>query len=407
MFGCADAEQGQAAGQHRPGGFGEREPGTVGGRGFLVAERQHAVLKTENSVCGHDKMPRQPVGRPMPRGETQGMRIFGQGGEEVGFGGGGAEEAIDFGGGGSDEGGAGGPGRDTRTTGVTGAPDTETHTSTSTHTGGGTGTGTGAGTSENTGTACGTYFPEGGAGVTEGGGVAAQGAGAGVGVTDAEERVVLALEKMVGADPGLVVRRGVEQRPASGVVAEGGGVLGRGHGPEVHRLEVADLDTSALGGDDPYEGVGDDLGPGVVGHAQLDDLPGEGVAVPVARPLLQNHLHQVGEGATREGDVEETGSGDGHVGDTGITRDVRPQDLGDLRSRPPGRTGEPQRDVRGVVPAPTRPRRGDHRTRGHGDAQFPHVDSTTHRAQHGTGELDGSHGTSLGERGGRKASRFG
>lgn len=233
MFGCADAEQGQATGQHRPGGFGEREPGTVGGRGFLVAERQHDVLKTENSVSGHDKMPRQPVGRPMPRGKTQRMRIFGQGGEEIGLGGGGSEEAIDFGGGGadvetglgggrSDEGGASCPGRDTRTPGVTGAADTQTRTRA--HTGGGTGTG------ENTGTTRGTYFPEGGAGVAEGGGVAAQGAGAGVGVTDAEERVALALEKMVGADPGPVVRRGVEQRPAGGVVAEGAGSSGAGTG---------------------------------------------------------------------------------------------------------------------------------------------------------------------------------
>lgn len=38
VSGCADTEQGQATGQHRPGGLGEGEPGTVGGRGFLVPD---------------------------------------------------------------------------------------------------------------------------------------------------------------------------------------------------------------------------------------------------------------------------------------------------------------------------------------------------------------------------------
>lgn len=76
--GCADAEQGQATGQHRPGGFGEREPGAVGGRGFLVAEGQHGVLDGEEGVGGGDEVPGEPVGRAVVRGAREGARVLGE-----------------------------------------------------------------------------------------------------------------------------------------------------------------------------------------------------------------------------------------------------------------------------------------------------------------------------------------
>ncbi len=61
-IGCADAERGEATGEHRPGGFGEREPGAVGGRGFLVAEGQDGVLEREQGVGDGFEVPGDPVG---------------------------------------------------------------------------------------------------------------------------------------------------------------------------------------------------------------------------------------------------------------------------------------------------------------------------------------------------------
>lgn len=65
MFGRADAEQGQAACQHRPGGFGESQPGTVGGRGFLVTGGQGraGVVEVEERVRDGFQLPGDPVGR--------------------------------------------------------------------------------------------------------------------------------------------------------------------------------------------------------------------------------------------------------------------------------------------------------------------------------------------------------
>lgn len=70
-----DAEQGQAAGQHRPGGFGEREPGTVGGRGFLVPQREHRVLEGEQRVGDGDEVPREPVGCAVARRGGEGVGV--------------------------------------------------------------------------------------------------------------------------------------------------------------------------------------------------------------------------------------------------------------------------------------------------------------------------------------------
>lgn len=76
--------------------------------------------------------------------------------------------------------------------------------------------------------------------------------------------------------------------------------------------------------------------------------------------------------------------------------------------RPPGIPGELERDVGGVVPGTPGPRGRDNGTHGNGHAQLPVVDSGPHRAQHGTGELDGGHGTRVGEEGvGRRVDKGG
>ncbi|KOU59623.1 hypothetical protein ADK57_32475 [Streptomyces sp. MMG1533] len=62
VLGCVDTEQGQAAGQHRPGGFGKREPGTVGGRGFLVAARQDGGKEGGDGIGDGDEVPGEAVG---------------------------------------------------------------------------------------------------------------------------------------------------------------------------------------------------------------------------------------------------------------------------------------------------------------------------------------------------------
>jgi hypothetical protein len=165
-------------------------------------------------------------------------------------------------------------------------------------------------------------------------------------------------------------------------------------------MDVVHLCTATLGGYDPYERVGDDFGPDVVRDPERDDLPCENVATPIGVTLEPNFPYETGARATPQANVEEPRPGDRDVGDTVTAGEVGPQDLGDLPCRPPGGPRQLQRDVRGVVPTPTRPRRRHHRPCRHDHAQLPLVHGTTHRAQHGAGELDGGHGTSVGEEGG-------
>ncbi|CAM5259590.1 hypothetical protein SHIRM173S_09565 [Streptomyces hirsutus] len=82
MVGCVDAEQGQAVGQHRPGGFGEREPGAVDGRGFLRAERQHGGEQRLRGIGDGDEMPGEPVGSAVPCGGRENAGVVGEGGEQ-------------------------------------------------------------------------------------------------------------------------------------------------------------------------------------------------------------------------------------------------------------------------------------------------------------------------------------
>ncbi len=84
MFGCADAEQMQAAGEHRPGGIGKGQPGTVDGRGFELAGRDRRavvmkpVMEPEEGVRDSDEMPRELVGRTMPGGGLDGAGMIGE-----------------------------------------------------------------------------------------------------------------------------------------------------------------------------------------------------------------------------------------------------------------------------------------------------------------------------------------
>jgi hypothetical protein len=270
------------------------------------------------------------------------------------------------------------------------------------------------------------------------GSVAGEGPGAGVGVTDPEERVALPLDQVVGGDAGPVMGGRVEERPAGGVPAEGGGVGGRcWYGSyvddeRVRRVErsgglgglgglggavridlgaeevrprgvragdAAGADEGALGAEDAGEGVHHDDGADLVGRVQPHELPGGPFGMPVPLSESQDLPHE-GVPAPPQADVEEPGSGDDDVADAVAPREALPEDLGDPQRRLPGGAGELKGDVGGVVTTATGPRRGDLGPPRHDHVQLPVIDSTTHRAQHGTGELDGGHGTSVGEEGG-------
>lgn len=84
MVGCVDAEQGQATGQHRPGGFGEREPGAVGGRGFLRTAGKDGGQQGQDGIGDGDEVPGETVGGAVGcrLGEDAGV-IREQGGDVV------------------------------------------------------------------------------------------------------------------------------------------------------------------------------------------------------------------------------------------------------------------------------------------------------------------------------------
>ena len=178
-------------------------------------------------------------------------------------------------------------------------------------------------------------------------------------------------------------RRGVQQGPAGGVAAEGGGVLDGRYGPDVD-LErrrrgrgavgvdadtedgcpgrvglvlAGSTDEGALGAKDPGDGVSGDDGAYLAGVVELYEFPGGLVDDPVPRTTPQDLDDECLLPAAIEGDVEEAGPGDVDVGDAFRVREVRPQDLGDLLRRTAGGAGQLQGDVRGVVPAPAGPRR--------------------------------------------------
>jgi hypothetical protein len=73
-----DAEQGQAAGQHRPGGCGKGEPGTVGGRGFLLADRQDGGEKGQHGIGDADEVPGETVGGAVGCGLGEDAGVVGE-----------------------------------------------------------------------------------------------------------------------------------------------------------------------------------------------------------------------------------------------------------------------------------------------------------------------------------------
>lgn len=212
-------------------------------------------------------------------------------------------------------------------------------------------------------------------GEAQAGGAPAEGPDAGVGVPHPEQRIALPLDEMVRGDAGPVVRGGMEQRPPGGVGPERRGVLGSGYGPQIDELTVfyggppavvlhggppalvLDGGPPALTGDDPYDGVGDDLGPHLVRHPQREHLPGEGVPMAVPLPLCADLPNEVLEriGLLTEPEVEEPRPGDDDVLDAVRRDEPGPQDLGDGAWRLPGRAGELERDIGRVLPAPPAP----------------------------------------------------
>lgn len=73
-------------GQHRPGGLGNGQPGSVGGRGFLVADGQRGrgVLEVEEGVRDVFEMSGEPVGRAVAGGGGEGLGVVGQRAQQCG-----------------------------------------------------------------------------------------------------------------------------------------------------------------------------------------------------------------------------------------------------------------------------------------------------------------------------------
>lgn len=181
VFGYANAEQGQATGQHRPDGFGEREPGTVGGQGFLVLERQHTVLKVEQRIAQSFELPGEPVGGGEAGGAEEGVGVVGEETVEVPCAGGGGGEVA--------RGAIRGAVSGSRGAGVAGGAFRDSQVAR-------------------------------GAGEAQVVGVAGEGAGAGVRVPHAEVRVAVALDEELGGGGGPVVGGSAEIGPAGGVGAD-------------------------------------------------------------------------------------------------------------------------------------------------------------------------------------------
>jgi hypothetical protein len=125
-----------------------------------------------------------------------------------------------------------------------------------------------------------------------------------------------------------------------------------------------------------------------------------GLGVPVAGAGAEDVLDQHAGGVTAEPEVEEAGPGDDDVRDAGGLGEPGAQYLGDVEGRLPRGAGELEGDVGGVVPASPGTGRGDDGPLRNAHGQLSAVDGTTHGVQDGAGELDGGHGTSVGEEGG-------
>lgn len=158
-------------------------------------------------------------------------------------------------------------------------------------------------------------------------------------------------------------------------------------------------DEGALGAKNPGDGVCGDGGAYFAGVVELYEFPGGLVDDPVPRAAPQYLGDEGLRSAPVEGDVEKAGPGDVDAGHAFRVREMRPQDPGDLLRRTAGGAGQLQGDVRGVVPATAGPRGRDLGPLRHRRDELTRVHRTAHGTQNGTGELDGGHGTSVGEEG--------
>ena len=235
-------------------------------------------------------------------------------------------------------------------------------------------------------------------------GVAQQGPGAGVGVADPEQRVALALGQVRRrVDAGPVVGGRAQQGPAGGVGAEacaaarGSGGLGRGRAERRRRRgrPAADAGAPAC---EPAVTASATQAPArdLAGGRELRRPPGEGVAVPVPAPLRPDDLDARALVRTPplEGDVEEPGPGDVDAGRCPARRRAcGRRTSATARAARAGRAGRAggRRSWRSPRTRAAAGRCTTTRS-GTADAQLVGLDGTTHRVQHGAGELGGGHG---------------
>lgn len=243
-------------------------------------------------------------------------------------------------------------------------------------------------------------------------GVPHQGAGAGMGVLNPEEGVVLALrEKPGGVEIGQIMPGGPKQRPAGGVGPEAGEQIAAGERRRPNDRPMTWDNDSPGGGDKPSHHMSDKRGTHLITGPERNGHSGERIAVPVAKPIGNHGPNKLTMGPGIKGDVEKPGGGDVDTGDPGRTEQPPPQNLSDNERVPfaplaPLAPGQQQGDIGRVIPTPG-PRRCPHlHPLRHGNAQLVVLNGTTHGVQHSAGELGGSHGTSVWEEGGTKANRF-
>lgn len=369
MVGCVDAEQGQAAGQHRPDGFGESQPGTVGGRGFLPTARQHARQQGQRGIGHGDEMPGEPVRGTVLGGGGENAGVVGEGGE---------------GGGGNTLGAFQGPGISHKPE-ISGIPPQ----------------GPGPGVD--------VPHPEqridlplhepllptpdpvvpGGSQQRPAPGVAPEGEDP-VGVTDWHGPHIDG--HLGGRTPATIDPHPEDVGPA--------GLDPFGTGPHGHSLRPQQ----------PPDDLTHDNGPHLTRTVQPHDGPADPLDMPVPPPGPQHLGNEPGTDSPAtpliKTDVDEPGPGKNNVGDPDHPDKTTPQHLGHPQRRLPGRPSQLKGNIGGVVTTPPGPGERHHGPLRYGHTQLPRVDSATHRVQHGAGELYGGHGSSVWEEGAGKATRY-
>lgn len=277
--------------EHRPGGIGEGQPGTVDGRGFALAglaglaglargERRAGVMEPEEAIGEGDELPREPIGRTVPGGGLEGAGVIREESEQGDLGG----LAV-------------GTGLGGRIVGL----------------------GLGLGLGDD----------------AELAGVPHQGPGAGMGVLNPEEGVVLALgEQMGGVEIGQIMPGGPEQRPTGGIGPEAGEQITPGDRNGPHDRPVTRNNDSPGGIDKPPHHMSDQRGPDLITGPERNRHPGERIPMPVAKPLGKDGPYELSMGGALKGDVEEPRSSDINAGDPGGENKPPPQNLGNTERIP-------------------------------------------------------------------------